>query len=158
MTKQITNKYAGECAICGGHVGAGNGIAYQAWSNEDDDMRWVVKHADAKTCAAVTTEIERESAIHNAALFIISCVKDLGKRSNKIHDGEQTLIDLRKGYNAVGWLLTRTGNTLYLTSRNNLDGYDTSETYTYTLPDWHMNNLLENLTVRGGTFPYQYNF
>lgn len=153
-----TNKYSGVCKNCGGHVPAGKGILSHEWSNQDDDIVWVVRHADQSVCAAITAQIEQDAAEQRAALFIVHTVKDLGIKSDTVQDGEQMVIDLRTGYNSVGWLLTRTDNTLYLTSRNNLDGYDMSVTYTFTTPEWHINNLLDNLTVHGVSLPYSRNF
>jgi hypothetical protein len=126
-----TNKRPGTCEECGGLVMTGNGILTQEWSNQDDDMGWVVRHADKSICSVVKSNQIKEQSMKNAISQGINYIKSHGTRLSNVMDGDQVIHDGRKGYNQVGYLLTRTGNTLYLTSRNNLDGYDMSETYSY---------------------------
>lgn len=126
-----TNKFAGTCKDCGEMVMAGKGILSSEWSNYKDDSEWVVRHADKSICAAVKTEQVKDQSKSNAIGTGINYIRSHGMLSKNVVDGDQVIHDGRKGYNQVGWLLTRTGNTLYLTSRNNLDGMDMSETYVY---------------------------
>jgi len=142
MTKQTINKYAGECRVCGGHVPAGKGIAKLEWSNQDDDTRWFVYHSDPNTCKAVKEQSALDASKSANIQSGIQIIKRDGKRSGVISDGEVIVYDGRKGYNQVGWLLTRTDNTLYLTSRSNLDGHDMSETYIYSGSTSKIDDLL----------------
>jgi hypothetical protein len=142
MTKTTTNKYAGTCQDCGGIVPAGNGILSCEWNNYKDDTEWVVRHADKSTCAAIKQQDANDASKVTAIKTGINWIKANGTKSDKVQDGEQVIYDGRKGYNSVGWLLTRTGNTLYLTSRNNLDGWDTSETYTLETTSAKIEDLL----------------
>ena len=126
-----TNKFAGTCKDCGEYVAVGKGEISKEFDNYQDEVVWVVRHTDKSICAAVKTEQVKEQSKSNAVSTGINYIKSHGMRSKNVVDGDQVIHDGRKGYNQVGWLLTRTGNTLYLTSRNNLDGMDMSETYIY---------------------------
>jgi len=124
-----TNKFTGKCQDCGEIVMVGKGILSQEWDNHKDDTAWVVRHADKSICAAVKSEQVKATSKINAISTGIAYIRSHGTRSSNIADGETVIYDGRKGYNQVGYLITRTGNTLYMTSRNNLDGMDMSETY-----------------------------
>jgi len=137
-----TNKYAATCEDCGEHVPAGKGVLSSEWNNHKDDTEWVVRHADKSICAAVTSAQVREHSKHTAITTGINYIKSHGTLSANIMDGETVIYDGRKGYNQVGWLLTRTSNTMYLTSRNNLDGMDMSETYIYETTQSGLDDLL----------------
>lgn len=126
-----TNKFAGTCKECGEYVAIGKGEISKEFDNYKDEVVWVVRHADKSICATVKTEQVKEQSKSNAINAGINRIKAHGTRLSNVMDGEQVIHDGRNGYNQVGWLLTRTGNTLYLTSRNNLDGMDMSETYIY---------------------------
>lgn len=125
----MTNKIAQKCADCGEIVMIGKGTLTREFDNYRDEVVWVVRHTDKSVCQTIKAEQSREQSKSNAITNGISYIQRNGEKSAEITDGKQVIYDGRKGYNQVGWLLTRTDNTLYLTSRNNLDGYDTSETY-----------------------------
>lgn len=128
----MTNKYAQECKDCGEMVRPGKGILTNEWSNQDDDTVWVVRHSDKSICQAVHADRENDAKCADIIGAIINYIKAYGKRS-EIKDGSDVVYDGRKGYNFVGWLITRdSDNTIYLTSRNNLDGFDGSEAYILT--------------------------
>lgn len=137
-----TNKYTSNCKKCGGLVLAGKGILSSEWNNQKDDSEWVVRHADNSICAAVEIEKAKEESKINAISKGINYMQSHGTHSSGVMDGELVIHDSRKGYNQVGWLLTRTNNTMYLTSRNNLDGVDMSETYIYTGTQSKIEDLL----------------
>lgn len=137
-----TNKFAGNCKDCGEHVPAGKGTIAKEFDNYQDEVVWVVRHADKSICANVKAEQAKEQSRSNNISNGIAYIKRNGARSNKIMDGEQVIYDGRKGYNFVGWLLTRTDNTLYLTSRSNLDGTDMSETYILNATQSKIEDLL----------------
>lgn len=127
-----TNKYAGECKECGGHVAAGKGILTSEWSNYKDDMEWVVRHADKSVCAAVKAKEEKDTTAANAITTGVNWIKaNATSHVKDVQNGETVIYDGRRGYNGVGWLLTRTGNTLYLSSENGSDGVRWDETYIY---------------------------
>lgn len=125
-----TNKYAQQCKDCGEMVLPRQGVLTNEWSNQDDEMVWVVRHSDKSICKHVEAEQAQSNANTQALERGINYIKTHGLKTD-IMDGNVIVYDGRHGYNQVGWLLTRTGDTLYLTSRSNLDGMDMSETYTY---------------------------
>lgn len=127
-----TNKRAQKCEDCGEIVLPGRGILTCEWSNYADDTVWVVRHADKSICKAVEADLQNDQDVRDTISAIINYIKEYGKKSPAT-DGTETVYDGRKGYNSVGWLITRDAdNTIYLTSRNNLDGWDMSETYILT--------------------------
>jgi hypothetical protein len=140
--KMKTNKYAGTCNDCGGVVPAGKGILTSEWNNYKDDTEWVLRHADKSICSAIKADAAQEASKNNAIKTGIAWIKNNAEKSNTIQDGEQVVYDGRTGYNNVGWLLTRTGDTLYLTSRSNLDGHDMSVTYILNVSSGKIDDLL----------------
>ncbi len=142
-----TNKYAQECKDCGEIVLPGKGILTQEWDNQADDTAWVVRHSDKSICqrvqAAEAAEASKYAAINNG----INWIKANGVKSDTIQDGNQIVYDGRHGYNSVGWLLTRTNNTLYLTSRNGSDGVRWDETYTYEASSSKIEDLLWTMNL-----------
>lgn len=123
-----TNKYPQECKNCGAIVMPGNGNLNQEWSNYDDEMVWVVRHSDKSICELVASEKATEANRAATVTAIINYIKEYGNRA-EVADGNEVIYDGRKGYNQVGWLITETDGTLYMTSRSNLDGIDMSESY-----------------------------
>lgn len=124
-----TNKFAQECKDCGGMVPAGKGVLTKEWSNQDDDNVWVVRHADKSICQAVVQADVEDQKRAQTVNAIVAYIKEYGDKAS-VQDGGEVVWDGRHGYNQIGWLLTRDDdNTLYLTSRANLDGHDMSETY-----------------------------
>lgn len=66
---------------------------------------------------------------------IIAYIKEYGDKV-EVQDGQEVIFDGRKGYNQVGWLITKdVDNTIYMTSRGSSDGWDMSETYKLTDED-----------------------
>ena len=142
-----TNKYAQECKNCGEIVLPGKGVLTQEWDNQADDTAWVVRHADKSICQRVKAASAAEASKSNAISNGIEWIKKNGTKSETIQDGKDVIYDGRRGYNSVGWLLTRTANTLYLTSRNSLDGFDMSETYVFSSTDSKIEDLLWTMNL-----------
>ena len=142
-----TNKYTQECKDCGEIVLPGKGILSHEWDNQADDMAWVVRHSDKSICQRVqateASAASKSAAINNG----INWLRSNGVKSDEIKDGNQVVYDGRHGYNGVGWLLTRTDNTLYLTSRNGSDGVRFDETYTYTGSGSKIEDLLWTMNL-----------
>ena len=126
-----TNKYTANCKECGEIILPGKGILSSEWYNQADDSAWVVRHADKSICQRVKSAAAAEQSASAAIERGIAWIKAHGVKS-AAQDGAQVIWDGRRGYNQTGWLLSRTGNTLYITSRANLDGHDMGETYAYT--------------------------
>lgn len=125
-----TNKYAGICTECGETVLPGQGKLYKAWDNHKDDVAWKVKHSDATVCSAVKSAEKDAAACSDAFNAIAAYIKEFGDKQDVAVCGNKIIIDKRHGYNQVGWVVTvDEKNTIYLTSENNLDGWDMSETY-----------------------------
>lgn len=143
----MTNKYAGTCKDCGGHVAVGKGEISKEFDNYKDEVVWVVRHSDKSICSTIKAEEVKAEAKSAAINMGINWIKNNGTKSEKVQDGEAVVYDGRRGYNQVGWLITRTGNTIYLTSRNNLDGQDFSETYVYSGTQGKIEDLLWNMQL-----------
>lgn len=137
-----TNKFAGTCKECGEMVMPGKGDLTKEFDNYEDEVVWIVRHTKKSICESVKASSARECSKNNAIGAGLHCIQTHGTRSTKIVDGDTVVYDGRVGYNSVGWLLTRTENTLYLTSRSNLDGHDMSETYIYTGTQSKIEDLL----------------
>lgn len=142
-----TNKFAGTCKDCGEYVAVGKGEISKEFDNYKDEVVWVVRHSDKSVCSSVKAEEAKAASKSSAISMGINWIKNNGVKSEKIQDGAQVVYDGRKGYNSVGWLLTRTENTLYLTSRNNLDGHDCSETYVYAGASSKIEDLFWNMQL-----------
>ena len=125
----------------------GKGNLTQEWDNQADDVAWVVRHADKSICQHVKADQAQEAAKDAAINSGIDWIKNNGRKSENVQDGQQVIYDGRYGYNQVGWLLTRTGNTLYLTSRNNSDGWDMSVTYTFSGSSEKIEDLLWTMNL-----------
>ena len=142
-----TNKRAQKCEDCGALVMPGKGILTNEWSNYADDTVWVVRHSDKSICQTAKVEQAQEQANNEMISNGINYIKSHGTRSDIVTDGSQVVYDGRRGYNQVGWLLTRTDGTLYLTSRNNLDGWNMSETYVYSGSKMRVDDLLWTMNL-----------
>jgi hypothetical protein len=141
--KRYVNKFVGECKDCGEIVPVGKGILTSEWSNQDDDTVLVVRHADKSICEAVkkaeAKEASKAVAISNGINWI---KKNATSHTDDVQKGATTIYDGRKGYNSVGWLLTRTDNTLYLSSENGSDGVRWDETYILNTTASRIDDLL----------------
>lgn len=127
-----TNRYAQECKNCGEVVLPGKGILTQEWDNQADDMVWVVRHADNNVCQTIARINAEDAQRREIVQAIIAYIKEYGELVETT-DGPEIIYDGRRGYNQVGWLITRdTTNTIYMTSRCSSDGWSMSETYMLT--------------------------
>lgn len=125
-----TNKYPGVCEICGEGVPASKGTIRKVWDNYEDDYVWRVRHSDSGICQAVKSDREIKAKCESAYDAIVAYIRNFADKVDAAIYGEEVIIDRRKGYNQVGWIVTANNdNTIYLTSRNSLDGMDVSETY-----------------------------
>lgn len=130
-----TNKFAQACKDCGEMVMPGAGTLTKEWSNQDDDMVWVVRHSDKSVCNHALQAESETAARKETVAVIIAYIKEYGDKV-EAQDGPEVIFDGRKGYNQVGWLITKdANNTIYMTSRGSSDGWDTSETYKLTDED-----------------------
>lgn len=129
MTTNKTNKFAGTCDKCGENVEVGQGYIGQSWVDDDEKMVWIVWHIDERICQKVKGNEVHQADVAEARRVQINAIKRDGKKLAEVTDGNEVILDMRTGYNQHGWLISRTDNTLYLTSRANLDGHDMSETY-----------------------------
>lgn len=128
-----TNKFAGTCTRCGEIVRPGAGELYKEFDNHKDEVVWKVRHSDTTICAQVEADQNNDVACNDAYATIVAYIKEFGDKQNAAVYGTETIIDKRRGYNHVGWIVTADAeNTIFLTSQNSLDGFDMSETYTLT--------------------------
>ncbi len=113
----------------------GAGTLTKEWSNQDDDMVWIVRHSDKSICSHVAQAESKAAARKETVAAIIAYIKEYGDKV-EVQDGQEVIFDGRKGYNQVGWLITKdVDNTIYMTSRGSSDGWDMSETYKLTDED-----------------------
>lgn len=112
-----TNKYPGECTVCGETVPAGKGELHRQWSGEQDEWVWTVRHTDESVCVAVAAEDERASKCAATLGAIKGYIKAYGTEQIGTRQiGKTILHDGRKGYNAVGDVISYDDDgNLYLT-------------------------------------------
>lgn len=143
-----TNKFAGTCKECGEYVAIGKGEISKEFDNYKDEVVWVVRHSDKSVCSAVKAEevkAESKTAAINTGINWIK--KNATTHTDDVQNGATTIYDGRKGYNGVGWLLTRTDNTLYLSSENGSDGVQWDETYILNATASKIEDLLWNMQL-----------
>lgn len=138
-----TNKFAGKCEECGEYVAIGKGEISKEFNNYKDEVVWVVRHSDKSVCSKVKAEEAKEASKSAAISAGINWIKkNATSHTDDVQNGKTTIYDGRKGYNGVGWLLTRTGNTLYLSSENGSDGVRWDETYILNVTQSKIEDLL----------------